>query len=154
MSKVIYYLRVLLISYEFVALILFWMTYLYYRQTIDSFVVSENINKDALKWLVIYPVGLATWMLKEGVSILFPNEIMSKILHEWTDYWQLKAHFNVGVFYAVFLSVPCIYVWATNNLTTGWGGALFLSCTFSISLAAFSFYQAKLKIKELLINAK
>ena len=119
---------------------------------IERAVISSTYNSDALKWLIIYPVGLATWMLKEGTKIIFPDDKMSKTLHEWKYYWQLKAHFNVGIFYAISLSALCVFVWATNNLTTGWGFSLFISCIIAISLDALSFYQAQVKVKEILIH--
>lgn len=111
------------------------------------------MNEDGIKWLVLYPVGIAGWILKEGVGILFPDEKTNKILHEWDKYWMLKAHFNVGIFYAIILTAPCIYLWVTNKLATSWGAPLFASCTLAISIAAFSFYQARIKVRELLIHA-
>jgi len=50
-------------------------------------------------------------------------------------------------------SVPCLYLWITSKLVTPWGVTLFSACTLAISLAAFSFYGARIKIKELLIHA-
>jgi len=151
--KVIYYSRVVFISYEFVSLLASLIAYLYFEDTMHVYVQSISINEEGMKWVVLYPMGIATWMLKEGISIIFPSEETNQILHKWDKYWMLKAHFNIGIFYAIILTIPCLYLWLTSKLVTSWGISIFSACALAISLAAFSFYGARIKVKELLIQA-
>ena len=152
--KIIYYFRVIFISYEFVSLLASLIAYLYFKNAINGYISSLTINEEGMKWAVAYPVSISIWMLKEGISIIFPGDEINKTLHKWDKYWMLKAHFNIGVFYAIILTIPCLYLWLTSKLVTPWGVYLFSACALSISLSAFSFFGARIKVKELLIHAK
>jgi hypothetical protein len=150
--KALYYLRVFFVSYEFLTLLATFGLYAIWSDEILSVFQGVRTSDDALKWLVAYPIGLAGWMLKDGVGVLFPDEKSNRILHEWPEYWRLKAHFDVGLFYSISLTVPCVLVWVFDKLKTIEGAWVFGACAVALSVSAYSFYEAKIKLKSTLIH--
>ncbi|WP_415775004.1 hypothetical protein ACMYQ1_13620 [Shewanella oncorhynchi] len=151
--KALYYLRIIFISYEFVFLVISTAIYIVYSDFIGKYFLAVSINEDALKWAMLFPISISGWTLKEGVGVIFPDDRTSKILHEWPDYWRLKAHFNVGILNSVIYLLPCISVWFIGGLNKFDGVWLFFMFAIAVSLNAFSFYIAKISVRSALIRA-
>lgn len=154
MIKFFYYLRLFFVSVEFLNLVFFYFVYSFLSDYFLLMLAGVSINKEAVEWMVLYPMGLASWIFLTGSSVLFPDENANHALHEWPDYWKLKAHFNVGLFFAVALSFVCFVVWLLGKISTQGGAWIFSACCVSISVAAFSFYSANIELKSILIHLK
>lgn len=149
---VLYYMRVFFISFEFLSILMAFAFYCFFGAELDAFWRNVSPNEKALEWLFLYPVAVAVWVVKEGANVLFPSERANAILHGWPDYWRLRAHFNVGVIYCVGLAVPCVFMWLVNGLSSSKGMLTFLACALASSVSALSFFQANLRLKEILIR--
>lgn len=150
--KTFYYFRVFFISYEFLFLVLCLAVYLFSQEILSKYFPLSTLNKDAVKWAMLFPGGVVGWTLKEGVSVIFPSEKREKVLHEWPDYWKLKAHLDVGIFNSIAFIIPCFSVWIMSALNTLVGAWLFVSFAGALAINAFSFYAAKITVKSALIR--
>lgn len=154
MIKALYYARVLFISLEFLCLVTFFCIYYFYAGYIASMLNDLSVNEEAVKWMLLYPIGLVGWMFLTGTSIIFPDEKVNKILHEWPDYWKLKAHFNVGLYFSVMLAFISFLIWLFDKIGSSVGAWMFSACCVSISIAALSFYNATISIKSILVRLR
>jgi len=150
--KVIYYLRVFFVSYEFAFVALCVALYLFLKEILSKYFPLSSLNDDAVNWAMLFPVGISGWTLKEGVSVIFPSEKDEKALHEWPDYWRLKVHFDVGVFNSILFVIPCLVVWLLGVLHTLNGAWVFIGSAGVLSINALSFYTAKIAVKSALIR--
>lgn len=151
--KVIYYLRVTLVSVEVLVALLGTLFFGLFEAEIVSFIGSFKPNDKALEWVIAYPLGLMVWMLRDGVTVLFPDSEKSKILHQWPGYWGLRAHFNVGLAYGFVASLTCLIIWLKGGVSNAKELYVFLVSAIVLSISAFSFYFANIKIKEMLIRS-
>ncbi len=147
-----YYFKVFFISFEFLILIISFALYIYFKADISSYFININVNGDALKWIIAYPVSIAGWIFKNGSSVIFPDEKSNRALHEWQEYWKLKAHFNIGLLYCILFSAACLATWFLNKLVTLEGAWIFCSCSIGLSILVYSFYSAKIELKSALIH--
>lgn len=150
--KVLYFLRVFFVSYEFALLILCLAAYILSKNFLSEHFPLPSLNEDAIKWAMIFPAGVAGWTLKEGVGVLFPGDKNEKVLHEWPDYWRLKVHFDVGITNSILFTIPCFFVWLMSALNTLVGAWVFIGFAGALSVNAFSFYSTKIYIKSALIR--
>lgn len=150
--KAIYYVRVFFVSYEFLFLTFSAAAYFFFGDFLREKIFTFSLNEEALKWAMLFPVGIVTWTLKEGVAVLFPDDRTSKILHGWPDYWRVRAHFDVGVLNSIVYLLPCILVWFVGELDNYLGAWLFFVFAIAVSINAFSFYTAKIRIRSELIE--
>ena len=151
--KALYYLRVFFVSYEFVFLSFSSAIYFFFGEFLEKHFLVVSLNEDALKWAMLFPISISGWTLKHGVNVIFPDDKTLKCLHEWPDFWRLKAHFNVGIMNSIIYLLPCVGVWFVGGLNKFDGAWLFFMFAVATSLNAFSFYTAKISIRSVLIKA-
>jgi len=152
LRSLLYYLRVFFISFEFLVIITSYFILTHQSEKISLFLRASSFNPQALQWLALYPLGLAAWVFQSGSRVLFPSETADKILHEWPDYWKLKAHFNIGIIYSIFWAVSAATPWALGYFYTAYGAIFLAASILGASISALSFYQANLTIREILIK--
>lgn len=150
--KMLYFLRVFFVSYEFAFLASCLACYMLTKNFLVEYFPLPSLNEDAIKWAMIFPAGIAGWTLKEGVRVLFPGDKNEKALHEWPDYWRLKIHFDVGITNNILFAIPCFIIWILSALNTLVGAWVFVSFAGALSINAFSFYSAKIHLKSALIR--
>ena len=150
--RALYAIRVIFVSLEFLVLALSFAGWFLFFDYISDFVLGNSLNEKAVEWILLYPVSIAVWVIKEAGSVLFPSERMDSILHEWDGYWKLRVHYNTGLFYCVAPVVPCFYIWLMGFISKPLGLWVFLTCSMVSSVSAFSFYQANIRLKEILIK--
>lgn len=150
--KMLYFLRIFFVSYEFAFLALCLAVYLLSQKTLSQHFPLVSLNKDAIEWAMIFPAGIAGWTLKEGAGVLFPDDKNEKALHQWPDYWRLKIHFDVGITNSILFTIPCFVVWLLSALNTLVGAWVFVGFAGALSINAFSFYVAKIHLKSALIR--
>ncbi|MBL4588470.1 MAG: hypothetical protein JKY11_00120 [Alphaproteobacteria bacterium] len=127
--------------------------FLCFGEVLSSSFNRIRFNEGALTWMPLLPVTICCWVLKEGVSVLFPQEKDLKILHEWPDYKKLKVHFNVGVVFCVLLTAPCLFIWLFNKLESFEWAWIFCVCVIALLADAYSVYSAKIELKSVLVRA-
>lgn len=127
--------------------------YFFFGESLEKHFLAFSINEDASKWAMLFPISIVGWTFKDGVSVLFPDDKTSMILHKWPDFWRLRVHFNVGIMSSIIYLLPCIGVWFIGGLTKFDGAWLFVTFAFATSLNAFSFYTAKINIRSALVKA-
>lgn len=150
--RALYYFRVFFVSLEFAFLVVFYAAYMVFNDDLNKYFPLESLNEDAVKWVMLLPVGLAGWTLKEGVGVIFPGDDVNRVLHQWPDYWRIKAHFDVGVLNAFLFFIPCLIVWMLGDFNTLIGATFFFAFAGSLSINAFSFYTAKLNVRTALLR--
>lgn len=152
--RALYYLRVFFLSFEFACSFFGIALIILFGPSLRGSYADLQLNSEAIKWLMLFPVGIAAWTLKEGVRVLFPDGKHAKVLHEWPDYWRLKAHFNIGVLNSIAYSIPCILVWIVSPSIGFTGAWVFLTCTIALSINAFSFYGASIAVRTALLRVQ
>ncbi len=147
---VMYWLRVFVISFEFLIVVISFFLANVYGETVSAFVKEIQINDEALKWLMLLPAGLLGWSFMQTQSLLFPDGEFSKILHKWPSYWKLKIHCVVGLIYAVlFLIVGLLPLFTKDGMNTGAGFIMFFCGVIGESIVALSIYSAQISVKEI-----
>lgn len=152
--KVLYYLRVFFISFEFMFILLSFLAFIFIGKYTLPYINLIKPESDALKWIITYPIMITGWIFTEGVAVLFPDEKTSAFLHKWKYFWKLKAHFNIGLFYCLIFLLPCIVIWLINKVNSYYGFWIFITCSAAITINAFSFFSAKIHLKSVLLNLK
>jgi hypothetical protein len=150
--RAIYYIRVFFVSSEFMAVLSGLAIYILFGDLLANYFSALTLNSEFVKWLMLFPIGISGWTLKEGVGVIFPNDKNSKILHEWSEYWKLKAHFDIGVLNSILYLLPCLAFWMFGTLKGFDGIWAFFVFAVALSLNAFSFYNAKISVKSILIR--
>lgn len=152
--KILYFFRVLLIGFESATLCLSWFAWTYFLAEIDALASAVSLNQDLLKYLMLVPIGLAAWVVKELLQLPFENEAATKLLVGWPEYWKLKLHIWCSVGFAVLFACTSIVPWlVTSGVSTGLGLLLFATSILGQLSLATSVYSARFRIKELLVHA-
>lgn len=153
MKKIIYYTRVIVLSFEFIFLLLSVLFNTHAINLIENALTLYTLNNDAYEYMIILPIGLFAWMVNEVTPIILPNEKVNSYLHKWEYIWKLKAHIYVGLLYSALSLTVCLGVWLV-------GGAsipksiflLFVALAVQIS-SATSFLLARVEISSILARA-
>lgn len=155
MFRVLYYFRTFFISFE--ALIILGLIYVVsIEQGQLKFIVSSiSINDEMMKYLMLLPLGVATWIINELRQLVFEDEETAKLLIKWPDYWMLKCHIWVSVLYSFIFTILSVFPWLQKSgVTTGTGMALFIFGMTGQLIVAVSIYFARFSIREITIHAK
>ena len=152
--KVLYFLRVLLISVEALLIGMSGLTWYRFSEDLSRLAATISLNEEILKYLMVGPVGLAVWVANELRQLLQEDKSTTRFLVEWPEYWKLKLHLWVSLLYAaVFVSLS-IAPWVVRaGISTGIGLLLFLTSIVGQTFLAASVYAARLRMKELLSHA-
>lgn len=152
MEKLGYYLRVFIISYEFLVLVVSFIIYLALKEYVLLLYQSQSFDENAVKWLALYPCVVFAWLFKEGKGVIFPGADYDRLLSRWPDYGKLKIHFNVGLFNSILFMILCLIIFFLGKMSTFNGMWLFITFSISTSVNALTFYLAKISIKSILLT--
>jgi len=152
---VMYWLRVFVISFEFLIVVISILLSSVYGEIVSTFIRELQINDEVLKWLMFVPAGLICWSFSEAKLLLFPDGELSKILHKWPDYRKLKIHFWVALIYAVlFLVIGFLPLFIKEGLNTATGFIMFFCGIAGELMVALSIYSAQISVKEILMHTE
>lgn len=153
--RILYLLRVALVSVETLVLAGAWLAFLYFGSEFESLATSLSLNDEVLKYLMLMPAALAVWIINEARVLLQEDKETVRILTDWEDYWKLKAHIWASLGYAVVFAFMSLIPWAAKSgIGTGTGLLLFgASIAGQLSLA-ISVYAARIRVKEIIAHAK
>lgn len=151
--RALYFLRVALISVEALLIGVSGLVWYHFPADINRLAATMSLDDAILKYLMAVPVGLAIWVANELRQLLQEDEVTTRILVSWPDYWKLKLHLWASLAYAGIFVCLSIAPWVVREgISTGIGLLLFLiSIVGQVSLAS-SVYAARLRVKEILAN--
>jgi len=124
---------------------------LYFENNVESLAKSLSLNDEILKYLMLLPIVLAVWIIKETRILLQEDKETIRILTQWEGYWKLKAHTWVSLGYAVVFALMSLLPWITSwGIKTGTGFLLFIASIIGQLYLAISVYAARIRVKEII----
>ncbi|MBC3777686.1 hypothetical protein HU743_16215 [Pseudomonas sp. SWRI99] len=152
--KAVYVFRVIILSLEFVVLCLGGMGWYLWLPTFEGLASKVQLNDEVNKYLMLLPAALSVWIFNEVRCLLQEDKDILRLLLKWEDYWALKCHAWVSLFYSVIFAFLSLVPWISKaGIGTGEGLLLFFVAIIGQLLVAFSVYLARIKIKEVVVNA-
>lgn len=150
--RAIYFARVFFISFEFAALVTMAISMKLFNNQANTLASSLAINDELIKWVILLPITLCAWSIKESRDIVQSNQEHNKILVNWPDYWQLKQHIITSVIFGLIFCALSIIPWTSKTgISTGEGLIIFsIGCLGNLIVAAH-LYLAKMSINEILL---
>jgi hypothetical protein len=153
MKKILFTLKVFFVSFEFLVISLCLLSLLNYPQEIKNIASQIESNNEILKFLAIIPIGIFVWIIKEARELLFPGEKINNILHEWPEYWKLRIHFNVALFYSFIFLALGLSVWIFGlDINNEIGFVLLIVSIIGSFIDAISVYFGKVKQEEIMLR--
>ena len=151
--RALYWVRVLLLSFEAVTLLAGVVGWVHFPRLLASLAHNIVLNEDVLKYLMLFPVGLAAWVANDVRLLLHEDKDTTRLLTAWPDYWKLKVHVWVALLYALIFAVLSLVPWLVKaGITTGGGLLIFLISIIGQAFVAASVYIARVQIKEYVTN--
>lgn len=154
MKSIGYYIRVITISLEAVALVAAALTYFFAKPFISNLMLSSTINEELQKYIMLAPIGITVWLLVELRQLVFEDEKTAKLLVSWPSYWKLKAHIFITLVYCCLFSLLAIIPWLTKDgIKNELGFTLFWTGIAGLLIVAATVYMARFAIKEKIVSA-
>lgn len=155
MNKSIYILRVLLISFEFLILLIGLSLYIYFQKNIDHIVQSLELNSDFLNYIIAAPFALSAFIFKDVRSMLVGDKDSTRVLTDWNDYWMLKTHTAINLIYTVIFLLISVVPWFTKlGINDGRNLLLFVTGLCGLLISARDIYASNIRVKELIANIR
>jgi hypothetical protein len=151
--NLLYFLRVVIISFEFTILIGMAGVLTFMGNTVGNVSVTLDVNSELMNWAVLLPISLFVWCANECRAIVIEDKESGRVLVNWPDYWKLKQHIIVALLYALVFCGISTYPWL-GKVGIGSSSSLvhFLAGTLGIICVAAHLYFAKLAISEILLK--
>jgi hypothetical protein len=155
MKKIIYILRVLVISIEFLMLLIGWLIYSKCGVEIDGFAKAIKVNQKYIEGIMIIPPGIFVWILNEVRLMRVGDKDLTKILVTWPNYWMLKTHTCIQIIYSVIFLFMASIPWLTEyDIHSGIGFILFIIGSVGLGYSGLNIYWAGIHVKEILSFAR
>lgn len=149
------YLRAIIISFEFLFIILGISFGVWWQEPIAALGVRLNSSEEMLKYLSFVPLGLGISCLNESRKLLFPDHDRKEILHEWPNYWKLRVVFNVTFIYSCLFALAGLIAWFLSFSTKNPHHLSFIIFSILGSLSVtISVYWARVNMDEIMIRIK
>lgn len=149
--RFLYYIRVTIISLETIILLSAWALFHSQKTEISLFAQAININTDIIKYLILLPIVIYGWVIKEARDLITSEKDNIKILVNWPDYWKLKAHIHSSLAFGLFFCITSLTPWIYKpGISDGFGITLFTTSLLGNITVAGSIYFAQITIKEIL----
>lgn len=151
--KILYYLRVVVLSWEFVLLFGGFILIGVFPEKINAFAPSLNVNNDMLKLLMFVPIALLVWSAKQYQELFIGENKDAKALINWPDFWKIKAVFYVALTYGLVFCIFAVVSLLTENKTLqGSNLIIFAGTCLGSFIVAGSIYFARIHISELFLK--
>jgi hypothetical protein len=153
--RLIYAFRVVTVSAEALLLCAAFLVWKMFHEWLEIFAASLQVNEEIIKYLMLLPVVVAGWTINESRLLLQDDRETIRLLTLWDDYWRLKTHVWVALFYAVFFAALSMTPWTIKSgISTAGGLLLFVVSILGQLMVAATVYGARLRVKELLVRAE
>jgi hypothetical protein len=123
MKRVVEFGRFLIISYEFIVLLLGICAQSLFSIQIQALISNTRLQDEQLKFMAVIPASLCVWSFISGRKLLFPEKDKSSILQGWPDYWRLKSGFHAALTWNVVFFAISVFAWSSEWKTpsaTSW----------------------------------
>src|SRR5471032_1538043 len=149
-KKFLYLIFVILYSCEFVSIFAFGFIFIFYKQYLNFVVLKVNFNADLIKYLILLPISIFIWILKEVKDVVVLEKDNIKFLVNWPNYWKFKIHLLVSIIYGFIFIVFSTIPWVRKeNISDALGLALFFEGLLGMIIVASSIYFAQISLKEI-----
>jgi hypothetical protein len=153
MRTFIEFLRFVVISVEFIIILVAITLYLFFSDYIISLTALISEKTEIIKHLALVPSFITVAVFKKGRSLLFPEKDKKEILQHWPDYFKLRIGFEVATIYSVVFATIGFIGWTLDWSKSSPVPALSLFTALSGSTIVFyTIYKADIKINEIFIK--
>lgn len=150
----LYWIRVITLSFEALVLLAAGMFWLVFKLELDSLANTLSLSEEFLNYIFVAPVGIGMWVVNESRLLLQEDKESIRVLTKWPDYPLLKVHVWVGLIYGFIFAAISVVPWATKSgVSNGAGLLLLLTAIAGQLIVAASVYAARIKVQELLAHA-
>lgn len=151
MRGVAEFLRVALISFEFLFLLIVsgaaWLKP-------DWWVFVGNSLRsqaDVLSWIPVIPLALCGVAFQLAWKLTTPLDASSRELMDWPGYWRLKMRRNFSFFLSVAIAALAAVIWIFSaSLDAFWLGVATVICLVLAGINAGCMFIAALTLREIL----
>ena len=151
MKKIIEFFRLIFISFEFLFILLIFLTLNIYPELYSIIGNKFMENADIWKYIPVIPLGLSGASINYAWKILTPLSSSNRILYEWPDYWKLKLRVLSSIIMCLTCLFLAIFLWFfCKNLEPAHIGAIYLGITIVPLTIVFNQLLAAFTLKELL----
>ena len=146
----LYFLRVVLVSFEAIVLVCAALIWFNFKNQLDAVASILQLNDQFLTYILISPVAIGVWVVNESRLLLQEDKETTKLLINWPEYHMLKIHVWVGLLYALLFAIVSLVPWgAKSGVNNGVGLLLFLVAIVGQFIVAAGVYSARIKVKEI-----
>jgi hypothetical protein len=148
--RILYFLRVVIVGFEFLILLLMAGCLLHFVHQVEMLVGMVRLNDEFKKFLILLPVTIFVWIVKEARDFVFLESEFAAALVNWPDYEKFKLHVYVSLAYAVIFLLVSITPWVSKyDLLDGVGAVLFVGGVLGNFWVAGSIYFSQISMKEI-----
>ena len=151
MKMILGTLKRLIISPEFLVIIVA-LVVLYLRpEQLSGFANSFYHSSEAVKYIALLPVAVLVWSLRRSQLILFPDADEDGKLQKWPRFRDLKVAVFVGLIYQFGFGIVSIIVWielSEENILMQM--IILISAILGSIISAGTFYLASIMVMETL----
>ena len=109
------YIRTIVVSLEFL-IVLITAALVYYRPAfIGTLRTNLNLTPDIMRYFAIAPATCLGLILNDARKVLFPAKDKKERLQSWEQYWKLRVTINVAILYAVFFLLVALFAWINTS---------------------------------------
>lgn len=152
MRRILEILRIILVSYEMIALSIIILLSYYWPSWFESLGHQIRNNSDILKYIPTIPLAFFAAAVQMSNKILKPkSDGSNKILYEWSDYWKLKFRALLSIFTCLICGVISISIWVfSKKISAFLLGLLLLTCIVIAAIVCLCQLLAVYKVREIL----
>jgi len=150
MRKLIEYLRITFISFEFLYAIGISALALFLPNAPSAVGETLKGNTEMLKWIPVLPLAICGVVFKLAWRLTSPSSGSNRELYEWPDYWRLTCRRDFSIVLSAFVALASVSLWIfSGSISNFWLGYLFCLAlgVAGIDLACLTF--ACFRIKEI-----
>lgn len=149
MRDLIFLLRTIILSVEFLLIFFGFITYLFLYEEILRIILHIGIEQINITLTMPLPLAIFAFFIKNAVAILHQDTPYSQILLRWPNYKYLKLTYYVALFYSSISLLIC-FISALFKLGTPESFLSFIVGLLVLSSSTLSCYIARIEIKDYL----
>lgn len=150
MKRIIDILRVILISPEFLILLIVLVLQIYKADWLILIGKQFQSNNEIWKFLPTLPMLFTSLVFKFGKNIRIPLE-NNKQLYQWDEYYRITDRVHIGIYISILSSIGAISVWLLIDIISNlYIGIIFISSIGISGFSALTMYLASISIREVL----
>lgn len=153
--KIIYFLRVFFISFEF---LLIFFSFYFYNYAYDFFSAIEidiRKNENFFNWICLLPMTIGVFNIRSVKTSNFLKIDENFQIINWKFFWKLKIHLIVSVIYSVlFIMISVIPIIISGDMSDFLFFYIFLTGLVGQCILYLSIHLSEDKIFEILKSSQ